>query len=62
MRVMDAADKDMTYEKMAKIWLPMQLEPGKSTRDQPSVTKSVYTWFGLHPWRCTSSQYRSQEI
>lgn len=49
MRVMDATDKDMTYKKMSKIWLPMQLEPGKSTRDRPSVTKSVYTWFGLHP-------------
>lgn len=58
---MDAADKDMTYEKTAKIWLPMQLEPGKSS-DQPSNTKSVYMLFGLHPWRCTSSQYRSQEI
>lgn len=61
MRVMDAADKDMTYEKTAKIWLPMQLEPGKSS-EQPSITKSVYMLFGLHPWRCTSSQYRSQEI
>lgn len=46
-RVRDAANEDMTYEKMVQIWLPMQLEPGKSTSDQPSVTKSLYMCTGI---------------